>query len=254
MNSTKARPSVRSQDRDHLVGGAAGEVGLPRVGHLPRQIEQRLRRVIELRRQDRLARLGDAEPRAHVVERAGDGQRRRREHRGAGAIEHQLAHDPRHLDRQGAQEDAGAARLDEEHEGRIVGAQHDAQLVAQRGGAAAERGGVVRHGGAAADRFGERAERVEQDQAGFARRRQRFGGHPDAVVEQARRATGRGDACRRGATAAAGVGAQRAIERAGRGRRRGAGALGRLGDGGEEPAPGAVQCQRRALQRRAACP
>ena len=169
--------------------------------------------MIELRRQDRLARLGDAEPRAHVVEGAGDRQRRRGEHRGAGAIEHQLAHDARHLDRQGAQEGAGAARLDEEHEGRIVGAQHDAQLVAQRGGAAAERGGLVRHGGAAADRFGERAERVEQDQAGFARRRQRVRRHPDAVVEQAGRATGRGDACRRGAAAAAGIGAQRAIER-----------------------------------------
>ena len=116
--------------------------------------------------------------------------------------------------------------------------------VARRPSAAA----VVRHGGAAADRFGEGAERLEQGQAGFARRRQRVRRHPDAVVEQAGRAAGRRHACRRDAGAAAGIGAQRAIEGTGPGRGRGAGALAGLGDGGEEPAPGAVQSQRRALQ------
>ncbi len=157
---------------------------------------------------------------------------------------------PGHLDRQGPHEDAGAARLDEEDEGRIVGAQHDAQFVAQRGGAAAERRGRVagrcrrgRPPSASAPRASSSA------QAGFTGRCQRLRGDADAIVEQAGRAAAGRRAGRASArAAAAGVGRAGAIERCRLpGGPAALAALRRLGHGSEEAAPGAVQGQRRPL-------
>ena len=69
------------QDLDHLAARGDGEVRRPRIGHLRRQIQNRLLPEVELRRQPDLVGLLDAEPRADVVEAAVDGQRRRRQHR-----------------------------------------------------------------------------------------------------------------------------------------------------------------------------
>ena len=85
----------------------------PRIRHARRQVQEGLPREIELRRQADFGRAPDAEPLPDVLERAVDGQRRRREHGRAHPIEQQLPHDGRDVDRRGAEEDAPAAELDE---------------------------------------------------------------------------------------------------------------------------------------------
>ena len=51
MNRTNARPRVRRRISMTSRPAAAAEVRRPRVGHPPRQVEDRLRRVVELGRQ-----------------------------------------------------------------------------------------------------------------------------------------------------------------------------------------------------------
>ena len=69
---------------------------------------------------------------------------------------------------QRAQEDAGAAHLDEEDERRIVGAQEEPQLVAQLAGAPADGAQVLARVLHARDRLVERVEGAEQRQARLA--------------------------------------------------------------------------------------
>jgi len=65
-------------DLQHAAGAFGGlreVVGIARVGHSGRQIEQRLARIVEVRGDDQLARQGEAEPPGDVLE-AGDGAAR----------------------------------------------------------------------------------------------------------------------------------------------------------------------------------
>ena len=80
-----------------------GKFGLARVGHLRRQIEQRLLAVPKVRRHHQLARLGQAEPLAHVLEAALHGERGRSQHHRGNGLEDQLAQQFRDVDRRGLQ-------------------------------------------------------------------------------------------------------------------------------------------------------
>ena len=82
VNSSSARPPVIAHSSRHARGGRGpGTRRCVRIGEIGRQVEQRLAVVAERRRERRVGGgVAQADARAQVVERAGDGQRRRREH------------------------------------------------------------------------------------------------------------------------------------------------------------------------------
>ena len=145
MNRTNARPDVSFRMLDDLPRRGGRERRLPRVRHAPRQVEDRLARVVELGVELELRRPADAEPALDVVERAVDGQRRRRQHRRVHPVEQQVADDRRDVDRRRSEEDAAAARLEEVHVAGVVGTEQEPQIVLDLGCAAAERQHVFRH-------------------------------------------------------------------------------------------------------------
>jgi hypothetical protein len=63
----------------NALGGFVLEVGLARVGHIRRQVEEGLLFVVEVRRDDEFAGGGEAQAAADVVEASGDGEGGRRE-------------------------------------------------------------------------------------------------------------------------------------------------------------------------------
>ena len=72
------------------LGGGLGEFGIAGVGHLWREIEQRLLAVAEVRRHNQLAGFIEAEALADVFEAALHGERGRGEHHGGDGLEDQL--------------------------------------------------------------------------------------------------------------------------------------------------------------------
>ena len=86
------------------LAAASGKFGIARVGHVGRQIEQRLFAVAKMRGHDQLARFGQAEALADVLEAALHGERGGGEHDGGDGFEDQLAQQLRDIDGRGLQE------------------------------------------------------------------------------------------------------------------------------------------------------
>ena len=125
-------PARAAQDGHDLACGRVAEGRGLRRRHPPRQVQDRLPRVIELGGQAQLARrAAHAEAAAHVLERPADGQRRRGQHRGGPALEHVLAHDLRDVDRRRAEEHAAPTHLEEVHVVAVRRAQQEPEVVAQ---------------------------------------------------------------------------------------------------------------------------
>ena len=133
------------ENLDDLASGGLHERGRARLRHLARQVQDGLTFVVELGGQPDLGRTPDAQPASDIVERAVNGQRRRREHGRVHAVEQKLANDVRDIDGRGPQVHAPAADIQVVHVARIVRARHELDVLPQVGGAARERKDVFRN-------------------------------------------------------------------------------------------------------------
>ena len=147
MNRTNARPLVCFEDADDFPRGGGREFRRARIGHLARQVQNRLARVVELRRQLQEPRGADAlqpQAAADVVERSLHRQRGRGQHRGLHAVEQQFADDGGDVDRRGAKKHPAASRFEEVDVFRIARPQDEAQVVAQLAGPPREAQRILR--------------------------------------------------------------------------------------------------------------
>src|SRR5271165_402593 len=92
-------PAANLQQLPHSLRGLFHELRLARVWQIRRHIQQRLAGVVEVRRDDHLARMLQAQPPANVVESSAHSQRGRRQHRCLQVIEQRLPQNVRYCNR-----------------------------------------------------------------------------------------------------------------------------------------------------------
>ena len=102
------------------VGGSLGKFRIARIGHVGRQVEQRLFAVAEVRRHDQFAGFGQAEPLAQMFEAALHGEGGGGEHDGGDGFEDEFVEQFGYVDGSGLKESVPVLRTDTSR-GRLLG-------------------------------------------------------------------------------------------------------------------------------------